>query len=153
MIPWGRKWHPTPAFLPGKSHGERSLVGWGPWDLKEWDTTQRLSTYTPHSRQDMVCYALVTNISEILGSPNDRSSFFTHVKIYSGGTIQSSSLSHVTLNFDIYYTTSTINWGCRETREMVYQPWGLKCFYPKVTQHVSLTKSCHMDTHGGAQCS
>ena len=26
-VPWGRKWLPTPAFLPGKSHGERSLVG------------------------------------------------------------------------------------------------------------------------------
>ena len=30
-IPWRRKWHPTPAFSPGKSHGQRSLVGYGPW--------------------------------------------------------------------------------------------------------------------------
>ena len=27
-IPWGRKWQPTPMFLPGKSHGQRSLVGY-----------------------------------------------------------------------------------------------------------------------------
>ena len=26
-IPWRRKWQPTPVFLPGKSHGQRSLVG------------------------------------------------------------------------------------------------------------------------------
>ena len=26
-IPWRRKWHPTPAYLPGKFHGQRSLVG------------------------------------------------------------------------------------------------------------------------------
>ena len=26
-IPWLRKWQPTPAFLPGKSHGQRSLTG------------------------------------------------------------------------------------------------------------------------------
>ena len=26
-----RQWHPTPVLLPGKSHGRRSLVGWGPW--------------------------------------------------------------------------------------------------------------------------
>ena len=26
-----RQWHPTPALLPGKSHGWRSLVGWSPW--------------------------------------------------------------------------------------------------------------------------
>ena len=28
MIPWRRKWQPTPLFLPGKSHGQRSLVGY-----------------------------------------------------------------------------------------------------------------------------
>ena len=27
-IPWSRKWQPTPAFLPGKSHGQRSLAGY-----------------------------------------------------------------------------------------------------------------------------
>ena len=30
-IPWRRKWHPTSVFLPGKSHGQRSLVGCSPW--------------------------------------------------------------------------------------------------------------------------
>ena len=30
-ISWRRKWHPTPVFLPGKSHGWRSLVGYSPW--------------------------------------------------------------------------------------------------------------------------
>ena len=30
-IPWRRKWQPTPVFLPGKSHGKRSLVGYSPW--------------------------------------------------------------------------------------------------------------------------
>ena len=29
-IPWSRKWQPTPVFLPGKSHGQRSLVGYSP---------------------------------------------------------------------------------------------------------------------------
>ena len=28
---WSRKWQPTPVFLPGKFHGERSLVGCSPW--------------------------------------------------------------------------------------------------------------------------
>ena len=27
-IPWNRKWYPAPVFLPGNSHGQRSLVGW-----------------------------------------------------------------------------------------------------------------------------
>ena len=29
-IPWRRAWKPTPAFLPGESHGQRSMVGYGP---------------------------------------------------------------------------------------------------------------------------
>ena len=30
-IPWSRKWQPTPVFLPGESHGQRSLAGYSPW--------------------------------------------------------------------------------------------------------------------------
>ena len=41
-IPWRRNWQPTPVFLPGKSHGRRSLVGYSPWGCKESDTTERL---------------------------------------------------------------------------------------------------------------
>ena len=33
---------PTPVFMPGKSHGLRSLVGYNPWGRKESDTTERL---------------------------------------------------------------------------------------------------------------
>ena len=39
-IPWRRKWQPTPIFLPGEPHGERSLVGYSPWGHKESDTTE-----------------------------------------------------------------------------------------------------------------
>ena len=39
---WRRQRHPTPALLPGKSHGQRSLVGCSPWGRKESDTTARL---------------------------------------------------------------------------------------------------------------
>ena len=39
-IPWRRKRHPTPVFLPGKSHGQRGLVGYSPWGHKELDTTK-----------------------------------------------------------------------------------------------------------------
>ena len=40
-IPWRRKWQPTPVFLPGESHGQRSLVGYSPWGRKESDMTER----------------------------------------------------------------------------------------------------------------
>ena len=47
-FPWRRKWHPTPVFLPGESHGQRSLVGYSPRGRKELGTTERryLLTYT-----------------------------------------------------------------------------------------------------------
>ena len=41
-IPWRRKWQPTPVFLPGKFHGQRSLAGYSLWGRKESDMTERL---------------------------------------------------------------------------------------------------------------
>ena len=38
-VPWRRKWQSTPIFLPGKSHGQRSLAGYSPWDHEESDMT------------------------------------------------------------------------------------------------------------------
>ena len=40
--PWTRKWQPTPVFLPGESHGRRSLVGYSPRGRKESDMTEQL---------------------------------------------------------------------------------------------------------------
>ena len=39
-IPWRRKWQPIPVFLPGKSHGQKSQVGYSPWGHKESDMTE-----------------------------------------------------------------------------------------------------------------
>ena len=40
-----RQWHPTPVLLPGKSHGQKSLVGCSPWGREEPDTTERLHVH------------------------------------------------------------------------------------------------------------
>ena len=47
-FPWRRKWQLTAVFLPGESHGQRSLTGYGSLDHKESDTTESLtlSMYT-----------------------------------------------------------------------------------------------------------
>ena len=39
-IPWRRAWQPTSVFLPGESHGQRSLAGCSPWGCKESDMTE-----------------------------------------------------------------------------------------------------------------
>ena len=45
-IPWRRKSQPTPVFLPGTSHGQRSLVGYSPGGCKQSDMAQWLNTTT-----------------------------------------------------------------------------------------------------------
>ena len=42
-IPWRRKWQPTLVFLPGESHGQRSLAGYTPCGRKGSDTTEQLT--------------------------------------------------------------------------------------------------------------
>ena len=42
---WRRKWQPTPVFLPGKSHGQRSLAGYCPWGCKESDTAEHATMF------------------------------------------------------------------------------------------------------------
>ena len=44
-IPWRRAWQPTPVFLPGKSHGQRSLVGYSPQGHKELDMNEATSVH------------------------------------------------------------------------------------------------------------
>ena len=41
--PWRRKCQPSPVFLPGESHGQRSLAGYSLWGHKESDMTERLT--------------------------------------------------------------------------------------------------------------
>ena len=42
-IHWRRAWQPTPVFLPGESHGQRSLEGYSPWGHKESDKMSNLA--------------------------------------------------------------------------------------------------------------
>ena len=52
-IPWRRKWQPTPVFLPEKSHGQKSLVGYNSKHCKESDMTEQLS---PHIHTHMLSH-------------------------------------------------------------------------------------------------
>ena len=42
-MPWRREWQCTPVFLPGKFHGQRSLIGHSPWNHKELHMTEQLT--------------------------------------------------------------------------------------------------------------
>ena len=64
MIPWRRKWQPTPVFLPGKSHGQRRLAGYSPWGCKELDMTEWLSSHSAYklNKQGGIIYLLKCNL-------------------------------------------------------------------------------------------
>ena len=64
-IPLSRKWQPTPVFLPGKSHAQRSLVGYSPWNRKKSDITKQLRTHT-HKLPNMVKPIKLINVVFIL---------------------------------------------------------------------------------------
>ena len=70
-LPWRRRWKPAPVFLPGKFHGQRSLVVYSPWGHKESDTTDCMSTHTDTRftvKERIISFPL------ILALPNDSDS-------------------------------------------------------------------------------
>ena len=62
---WRRKWQPTPVFLPGESHGRKSLVGYSPRGRKRSDMTEQLH------------FHFMNNSSSLNNSLNKVVSFFT----------------------------------------------------------------------------
>ena len=76
-IPWRREWQPTPLFLPGKSHEQRSLAGYSPPVHKESDTVYRLAKSQVEEGGLMDgptgCYVcFVAPLVEFLSSPMTR---------------------------------------------------------------------------------
>ena len=54
-----RQRHPTPVLLPGKSHGQRSLVGFSPWGHEELDTTEWLHFHLHALEKEMATHSSV----------------------------------------------------------------------------------------------
>ena len=52
-IPWRRKWQPTPIFLPEKSHGQRSLMGYRPWGRKSVGHKRACTHSTGYAGSDL----------------------------------------------------------------------------------------------------
>ena len=76
---WRRRWQPTPVLLPGKSHGQRSLVGCSPWGHEELDTTERLHFHFYTLEKEMATHSsvLVWRIPG-LGEPSGLPSMGSH---------------------------------------------------------------------------
>ena len=56
-IPWRRAWQSAPVFLPGKYHGQSSLVGYSPYSHKESDMTE-VAEHEAH-----ICHKITTTVA------------------------------------------------------------------------------------------
>ena len=119
--PWRRKWQPTPVFLPGESHGRRSLGGYSPRDRKESDMTERLHSLsrlviTFLLRSKHLLIAWLQSLSAVLLEPQKLKSatvstvskeqayfnFMAAVTICSDFGAQKNKVCHCFLCFPIY---------------------------------------------------
>ena len=73
-ISWRRKWQPTPVFLPGKSHGQRSLASYTPWGRKrvghnlatqqhidQWDHLMTSMEYQ-FSKKELIMHSIMISV-------------------------------------------------------------------------------------------
>ena len=82
-IPWRRSWKSNLVFLPGESHGQRSLVGYSPWGRKESDTTQQLTLLlSPSYRIISVSSFLLSDWRLLTWSPWNRWTSFAKLYYY-----------------------------------------------------------------------
>ena len=62
LATWRRKSQSTPLLLPGKCHGQRSLIGYSPWGRKESDTTERIH-FTSFLAKTLFCMCASTYLA------------------------------------------------------------------------------------------
>ena len=77
-IPWRRAWQPTPVFLPGESHGQRSLVGYSLWVEK---SRTQLKRQCAHAHAHTHTHTQLYGFSHFLTHPSlELSSLKVHLK-------------------------------------------------------------------------
>ena len=90
-MPWRRKWQPTPVFLPGIFHSQRSLAGYSPWGRRELDTTEHISvTWKPYFGTKLWIHHLpvLLHLSELwLSCPRMGNSRFTSLCWHGTGRV------------------------------------------------------------------
>ena len=61
-ILWRRAWQPTPVFLPGESHGQRSLAGYSPWGRSESDTSEVTAHTRERSQSEKTMFSVIPTL-------------------------------------------------------------------------------------------
>ena len=135
-IPWRRAWQPTPVFLPGESHGQRSLAGYSPWGRTESHMTEAhlvpeniLRTNFQNKKQKLLCiyeWLIVAQSCPTLCDPMDCSPPGSSVH----GILQARILECVAILFSNLHLYCTINgMFCNK----IYQLW---LFFLNLNAHI-----------------
>ena len=132
-IPWSRKWQPTPVFLRGKSHGQRSLAGYSPGGRKESDVTEHafIHTHSATSRmfRELSMYLIISTAQALASWPM----FQKFQKVTATETALLSGKTYLVLKH-LHINRQSRGWAplCKEA-ELVQKP--LSCLFP--TWHFS----------------
>ena len=127
-IPWSRIWQPTPVLLPGKFHGQRSLVGYSPWGWKELGTNQPSLwvVLISSGRKKGVSWYREAYISELSLLIQANPDTFHHLKYHDDGMrhhlmyYKYTVLYEIPRTFHIHHLISSI---CNPVREQTVSPF------------------------------
>ena len=98
-IPGSRKWKPAPVFLPRKSHGQRSLAGYGPWDCEELDMIEHTHTNT-HTEYCFLTYGPFSDFTK-----HSINIFYSKSKKKRKCFLLQDPASHIPLSFPVSFNS------------------------------------------------
>ena len=135
-IPWRREWQPTPVFLGGEFHGQKSLVGYSSWGCEESDMTEWLTLLTLYiSLQKVWVWGVI--IKYYLPVSADRAFDLIHEAQMIGSWISLSVSRGHTLCLDrksIFENTMSSGTCCHREWNCVFATRSIYCFgYVQVT--------------------
>ena len=104
IVPWRRKWHPTPIFLPGEFYGWKSLAGYSPWSHKELYMTERLSLLFHYPTVHIEYFWTSVTGGIILAIFPGYSSYPLHVHGCNGHLMEAGTLWILTQNLQLKLT-------------------------------------------------
>ena len=146
-FPWRRSWQPTPVFLPGDSHGQKSLVSYSPWGHRESHMTEHLSAHThTHTHTHNVTgnslgflspwcdifYPLKTFSSNMYSVPSSLSSLGTQLQV---GMVDDLLFSHMSLKSVLVFPLSFLS--------VLHSGWLLLTHVcPRCTVWICINQTC-----------
>ena len=136
-IPGRRAWQPTPVFLPGESHGQRSVVNYSPRGHKESHTAARLSTHMPYrslpeTKRDGEC------CNKVSQTHLQFARLFLDCKVHESSSCHSLAQCGVPVTRTVLGTCRALSLGWVNTMGLSNEKWKICSHLKNGNQQVSL---------------